>query len=67
MKSLSFERFFEGCTFKISLSFKNEWLFKRDSCQFAYHSSYLDDDFLRDTFNVVKEDSLVLSTRAEGA
>lgn len=31
MNSVSFERFFEGCTFKIGLSFKNSWAYQKDS------------------------------------
>jgi hypothetical protein len=62
MKSVSFEKFLEGCTFKISLSFKNIWKFPRDNRQFAYHTSYLDDNFLTSNFSL-DDSELKLSTR----
>jgi len=67
MKSTAFERFFEGCTFKIGLSFKNPWTYKHDSCQFASHCSYLGDKFLRRNFNIESGESLKLSTRNKEA
>lgn len=67
MKSTAFERFFEGCTFKIGLSFKYPWAYKRDSYQFGSHCSYLGDEFLRRKFNISCEKTLKLSTRNKEA
>ena len=54
MKSLSFEKFLSGCTFSIAMNFKHEWKFSKDTRQFAYHSSYLDEDFLNENFQATE-------------